>query len=692
VAREIPIERTRNIGIMAHIDAGKTTTSERVLFYTGVQQRMGEVHEGSATMDWMEQEQERGITITAAATTCFWRGHRLNLIDTPGHVDFTIEVERSLRVLDGAVCVFCAVSGVQPQSETVWRQADRYQVPRVAFINKADRVGADPVRAVREMRERLRANPMVLHLPIGLEDDFTGVIDLVEMKSIVWDDESLGAHMDVSDIPGERADEAAEARDVLLQALADVDDVIMARYLEGKPVSAAEVRAALRRATIANRAVPVLIGAAFKNKGVQPLLDAVVDYLPSPADRPPTAGVDLDGKPASRIAADDQPLAALAFKIMHDPAVGQLTYFRVYSGKVESGQTVYNASKGTRERLGRLLRMHANHREEIPECIAGDIAAAAGVRAVATGDTLCDERFPIILETLDVPTPVIAITVEPKSRADSDTLTTSLGRLALEDPSFRVATDPESGQTIISGMGELHLEIIVDRLQREFHVAAAVGKPQVAYRETVTRAAAGEGRLSRQVGGRGVYGHATITVAPRARGAGYLFQNAAAGALPREFALAVDRGVQAACQRGQLAGYPIVDLEVTLTGGSHHAVDSSEQAFEMAGALALKDALASAGLALLEPIMNIEVMTPEEFFGHVIGDLSARRAKITGQGDDARGGVQSVSGQVPLATMFGYATDLRSRTQGRATFSMQFSHYAPVPAQLSEAIVAKVTG
>jgi elongation factor G len=677
---------------MAHIDAGKTTTSERILYYTGVSYKMGEVHEGSATMDWMEQEQERGITITAAATTCFWKNHRINLIDTPGHVDFTIEVERSLRVLDGAVAVFCAVGGVEPQSETVWRQADRYGVPRVAFINKADRVGADPVRAVRQMRDRLKANPMVLHLPMGLEDDFTGIIDLVEMKSIVWDDESLGARFEVSDVPDERRDEAEIARDELLQALADVDDHIMAWYLEGRSVPAEEVRAALRRATIANRAVPVLIGAAFKNKGVQPLLDAVVDFLPSPADIPPVRGTHPDtGKEATRPAGDDQPFAALAFKIMNDPYVGQLTYFRVYSGTVESGQTVYNATKGKRERIGRLLRMHANKREEIAECAAGNIAAAVGLRITSTGDTLCDEQAPIVLESLNVPTPVIAITVEPKSVADGDKMGKGLQRLALEDPSFRVTTDPESGQTIISGMGELHLEIIVDRLLREHKVEAAVGKPQVAYRETVTRRAEGEGRFVRQTGGRGMYGHARIVVEPLERGAGYRFENAAVGGvIPKEFVPAIDKGIQGACQRGMLAGYPLVDLQATLVDGSYHEVDSNEVAFNVAGSLALQEAAQQAGLVLLEPVMDLEVVTPEEFLGDVIGDLNARRGKVTGM--EQRGNVQVVSGQVPLATMFGYATDLRSRTQGRATFSMQFSHYAPVPSQLSEEIVARVTG
>jgi elongation factor G len=697
VARELPIERTRNIGIMAHIDAGKTTTSERILFYTGVQHRMGEVHEGTTVMDWMEQEQERGITITAAATTCFWRGHRINLIDTPGHVDFTIEVERSLRVLDGAVAVFCAVAGVQPQSETVWRQADRYNVPRIVFINKADRVGADPVRTVEQIRDRLRANPLTLQLPIGLEDDFIGVIDLVEMKSIVWpaDDDSYGLEFEVGDVPDERRDEAETARDTLLQALADVDDQIMAHYLEGKYVAPAEVRAALRRATIANRAVPVLVGAAFRNKGVQALLDAIVDFLPAPTDIPPVRGKVPDTGTSSyedeRAASDEAPFAALAFKIMTDPYVGNLTYFRVYSGTLESGDTVYNASKGKRERIGRLVRMHANKREDIKDVVAGNIAAAVGLRVTATGDTLCDEKAPIVLETLTIPTPVIAITVEPRTEDDSEKLTLSLQKLALEDPSFHVTTDPDSGQTIISGMGELHLEIIVDRLQREFKVTATVGKPQVAYRETVTQRAEGEGKFIRQSGGRGQYGHVRLVLEPLPAGSGYKFVNAvAATSVPREFIPAVDRGVAEALARGFLAGYPLVDVQATLVDGSYHDVDSSEMAFNIAGSLAVKEACTSAGVQLLEPVMDIEIVSPEEFLGDVIGDFNSRRGRITGM--DPRAGVQVLAGQVPLASMFGYATDLRSRTQGRATYTMQFAQYAPVPTQISEEIVARVKG
>jgi elongation factor G len=691
--RELPIERTRNIGIMAHIDAGKTTTSERILYYTGVSYKMGEVHEGAATMDWMEQEQERGITITSASTTCFWRGFRINLIDTPGHVDFTIEVERSLRVLDGAVALFDAVAGVEPQSETVWRQADRYAVPRIAFVNKADRVGADPARAVREMRDRLQANPVVVHLPLGLEADFVGVIDLIAMKAIVWDEESLGARFHIVDIPDEHKDDAFISRDEMLQALANVDDELMAKYIEGGELSDGDVRAALRRATIQLRAVPVLIGAAFKNKGVQPLLDAVVDYLPSPVDIPPVKGVDSDGRPVSRAASDDQPFAALVFKILTDPYVGQLTYFRVYSGTVASGQTVYNATKGKRERIGRLLQMHANKREEIKDVACGNIAAAVGLRTAATGDTLCDEHDPALLEQIAFPNPVISIAIEPRTQADSDRLGVALAKLALEDPSFKVHTDPETSQTLISGMGELHLEIIVDRLFREFKVAASVGKPQVAYRETVASATPvhAEGRYIRQTGGRGQYGHCKITVEAQPRGGGYAFVNATTGGvIPREFIPAIDKGIQEATQRGVLAGYPMTDVKVTLLDGSYHEVDSSELAFKIAGSLGFQEGARRAGLVLLEPMMAVEVVTPEDFMGDVIGDLSARRGKVTKL--DSRPGVQIIDAEVPLATMFGYATDLRSRTQGRATFTMQFAHYAPVPAHISEEIVARVKG
>jgi elongation factor G len=692
MAREFPIDRIRNIGIMAHIDAGKTTTSERILYYTGVSYKIGEVDEGAATMDWMEQEQERGITITSAATTCFWNNHRINLIDTPGHVDFTIEVERSLRVLDGAVAVFCAVAGVQPQSETVWRQANRYGVPRIAFINKVDRVGANPLRAIHQIRERLKANPVPIHLPLGLEDDFVGVIDLIQMKSIVWDEESLGAQYHTGDIPDDQREEAEISRDEMLQALADVDDQIMAKYLEGQPVTEAELRAALRRATIQLKAVPVLIGAAFKNKGVQPLLDAVVDYLPAPSDIPPVEGTNpYTGAKTSRAATDDAPFCGYAFKIMSDPFVGQLTYFRVYSGTLESGTTIYNARKGKRERIGRLLRMHANKREDIKDIQTGNICAAVGLRVTSTGDTLCDEKEPIVLEALTIPEPVISIALEPKTKADSDKLGAALGKLSLEDPSFRVHTDPETMQTLISGMGELHLEIIVDRLFREFKVEATAGRPQVAYRETIARKAAAEGRFIRQTGGRGQYGHVKITVEPAGNGKGYVFENeVVGGAIPREYIPAVDKGIQEALQRGVLCGYPMVDVKVTLHDGSYHEVDSSEMAFKIAGSMAFQEGAKRAGLLLLEPVMSVEIVTPEDFMGEVIGDVNARRGRIAGI--ETHLGTQVITAEVPLATMFGYATDLRSRTQGRATFTMQFAKYVAIPTHISEELVAKVKG
>jgi elongation factor G len=690
-ARTGSIAQTRNIGIMAHIDAGKTTTSERILFYTGVQQRMGEVHDGASTMDWMQQEQERGITITAASTTCFWRDHRINLIDTPGHVDFTIEVERSLRVLDGAVALFDAVHGVQPQTETVWRQADRYAVPRVAFINKTDRVGANPDRAVSMIRERLNANPVVLQLPLGLGDAFVGVIDLVDMKAIVWDDESLGLRYEVVEIPGELEIAARDERGHLLEAIADVDDAFMNKYLGGQAVTSADVRAALRRATIANRAVPVLIGAAFRNKGVQPLLDAVVDFLPSPADIPPVRGVHPEtGEVTTRRAADDEPTCAIAFKIMTDPQVGALTYIRVYSGQVASGDTVYNATKGRRERIGRLLRMHANRREDIKEVHAGNIAAAVGLRATATGDTLCDEHHPIVLSSLTVPTPVIAVAVEPRGPEGSVALAEALAKLALEDPSFVVQSDPSSGQIIISGMGELHLEIIVDRLCREFGVQASIGRPQVAYRETITRTATGEGRFARVIGGRGHFGQVRLALTPRIPGEGFKYAVATGQPVPREYLGAVERAVMEAVQRGSVAGFPLIDLSVTLVGGLVQMVDASEMAFGSAAALAFQDACAQAGVVLVEPLMAVEIIAPDESLGEVLGDFNARRGRISGM--DQRPGAQVVSGHAPLAAMFGYATDLRSTSQGRATFSMQFSHYAPVPSQLSEEIVAKVKG
>ncbi len=672
---------------MAHIDAGKTTTTERILFYTGVSRKMGEVHEGTTQMDWMEQEQERGITITAASTTCFWREHRINIIDTPGHVDFTVEVERSLRVLDGAVAVFDAVGGVEPQSETVWRQADKYRVPRLAFVNKCDRVGADPDRCVREMRERLKGNPIVIQIPNALEDGFSGVVDLIEMKLVDWEDDSVGAEPVVKEIPLELREAAEAARAAMVEAISEADDEAMRAYLEESELSPTLLRAALRRATIGGHAVPVLCGAAFRNKGVQPLLDAVVDYLPSPIDIPPVIGKDLDGKRTERRAADAEPFSALAFKIMNDPFVGTLTYFRVYSGRVTAGSTVFNASKGKRERIGRLLRMHANKREDINEVTCGNIAAAAGLRATATGDTLCDEKTPVVLELMEFPAPVISIAIEPKTQANQDKIGLALQKLAIEDPSFRVHTDAETGQTIISGMGELHLEIIVDRLVREFKVEAYVGRPQVAYRETITREAEAEGKYIRQTGGRGQYGHVILHVEP-AEGKGILFEDATVGGIvPREFVPAVERGVRESLARGILAGYPVIDVDVRLTGGSYHEVDSSEMAFQIAGSMGATAAAREAAPVLLEPVMEVEVLTPDEFMGEVIGNLSARRGRVSGM--EARGSAQAISAEVPLATMFGYSTDVRSMTQGRATYTMQFARYAPVPTRVTESIVER---
>jgi elongation factor G len=678
---------------MAHIDAGKTTTTERVLFYTGVSRKMGEVHEGTTQMDWMEQEQERGITITAASTTCFWRDNRINIIDTPGHVDFTIEVERSLRVLDGAVALFCAVGGVEPQSETVWRQADRYHVPRIAFINKCDRIGADPDRCVQEIRERLRANPIVIQIPNGLEDQFSGVVDLIEMKTVEWEADTLGATPEVTDIPEELVEAATAARATMIEAIAEADDEAMRAYLEERELDAAFLRAALRRATIAGRAVPVLLGAAFKNKGVQPLLDAVVDFLPSPADVPAVAGKDAAGRPTTRKADDAEPFSALAFKIMNDasdPFVGSLTYFRVYSGKVETGATVYNAVKGKREKIGRLLRMHANKREDVKEVTCGNIAAAAGLRVTTTGDTLCDEKAPVVLEVMDFPAPVISIAIEPKTQVGQDKLGLALAKLAVEDPSFSVKTDAETGQTIISGMGELHLEIIVDRLVREFKIEATVGRPQVAYRETIAREAAAEGKYIRQTGGRGAYGHVSLHVEP-AQGKGIIFEDATVGgAVPPEFVPAVERGVRETLSRGVMAGYPMIDVAVKLTGGSYHEIDSSEKAFQIAGSMGAQAAAREAGPVLLEPLMQVEVLTPDEFMGEVTGNLSARRGRVSGM--EARGSAQAITAEVPLASMFGYSTDVRSMTQGRATYTMQFSRYAPVPTHVTESIVERMRG
>ena len=689
--RSHPLERYRNIGIMAHIDAGKTTTTERILFYTGVTHKLGEVHEGTTVMDWMEQERERGITITSAATTCFWRDHRINIIDTPGHVDFTIEVERSLRVLDGAVAVFDAVNGVEPQSETVWRQADKYQVPRVCFINKMDRVGADFFMSVDTIKEKLSAKPVVLQLPIGREDKFRGMVDLVKMKGITFDDETMGAAYQEGDIPADLAEQAREARAALEEAVAEIDDELMAKYLDGRPLSDDEVRRGLRRGTIERRFFPVLCGTAFKNKGVQQILDAVVDYLPGPLDKPPVMGTTPKGALAERKTADQEPFAALAFKLMHDPFVGNLTYFRVYSGKLEAGSYVYNAGKDKKERIGRLLQMHANKREEIKEVCAGDIAAAVGLRQTTTGDTLCDEDKPIILEKMEFPQPVIHVAVEPKTKGDQDKMGLALNRLQMEDPSFRVHTDEETGQTIIAGMGELHLEIIVDRMFREFKVEANVGKPQVAYRETITRRVEAEGRYIRQTGGRGQYGHCWLRLHPQEPGKGFEFVNAVVGGvIPKEFINPIQKGIEEAMQGGVLAGFPMVDIKVEVFDGSYHDVDSSEMAFKIAASLGFKEGCARAHPVLLEPIMNVEVVTPEPFMGDVIGDLNSRRGKI--QGMNPRGGVQVIAAQVPLAEMFGYATDLRSKTQGRATYTMQFGHYAQVPGSIAETIVTRSKG
>jgi len=692
MARTVSLEKTRNIGIMAHIDAGKTTTTERILYYTGINYKIGEVHEGTATMDWMVQEQERGITITSAATTCLWRDHRVNIIDTPGHVDFTIEVERSLRVLDGAVAVFCSVGGVEPQTETVWRQADKYGVPRIAFVNKMDRLGADFFRVVQMIRDRLGARPAIIELPIGAEEKFAGVIDLVSMKAVVWEDESLGAKFRTEPIPESLIAQANEYREKLLETAADCDEAIMEKYLEGKEIGENELRAAIRRGALSLKIVPTLCGSAFRNKGVQPLLDAVVDYLPSPLDIPPVKGVNPSSQqPEERPAKDDAPFSALAFKIMTDPFVGTLSFFRVYSGALTSGSSVYNSTKGKRERIGRLLKMHANKREEIKEVYAGDIAAAVGLKTATTGDTLCDEDHPIILESIDFPDPVISIAIEPKSKADQERLGLSLQKLATEDPSFRVRTDEETGQTIISGMGELHLEIIVDRLLREFNVGANVGKPQVAYKETIRKSVEQQGKFIRQTGGRGQYGDVWIKVEPQQPGSGFEFVDAVkGGSIPREYIPAVEKGVREATENGALAGYPMVDVKVTLFDGSYHDVDSSEIAFKIAGSMAFKEAARKANPVLLEPIMSVEVVVPEEFMGDVIGDISSRRGKVLGM--DTRPAAQAIDARVPLAQMFGYATDLRSMTQGRATYTMQFSHYEPVPATVAEGIIAKFDG
>jgi elongation factor G len=690
-----PLHLYRNIGIAAHVDAGKTTTTERVLFYTGTSHKIGEVHDGAATMDWMVQEQERGITITSAATTCYWSGmdkqyekHRVNIIDTPGHVDFMIEVERSLRVLDGAVVVFDSVAGVEPQSETVWRQSNKYGVPRIVFVNKMDRMGANFLRVVEQIKKRLGANPVVLQMPIGAEEDFKGVIDLIKMKAILWDEDNKGMTFKYADIPADMVSQCQDFRNQIVEAAAESNEELMDKYLDGQELSEAEIKKALRQRTIANEIVPVYCGSAFKNKGVQAVLDGVIDFLPSPLDIPPVKGVDDDGEEDSRKTSYDTPFSALAFKIATDPFVGTLTYIRVYSGVLKSGDTVYNPVKGKRERIGRLLQMHANSREEIKEVRAGDIAACVGLKAVTTGDTLCDEKQIITLERMDFPDPVIAVAVEPKTKADQEKMGIALGKLAQEDPSFRVHTDEESGQTIIEGMGELHLEIIVDRLRREFFVEANVGKPQVAYRETLRSAVEQEGKFVRQSGGRGQYGHVVIKLEPKERGAGYEFENAiVGGVIPREYIPAVDKGIQEQLGNGVLAGYPFVDVKVTLFDGSYHDVDSSEMAFKIAGSMAFKQGVMKANPVLLEPIMSVEVVTPEDYMGDVMGDLSRRRGMVQGMDESPAGKV--IRAEVPLAEMFGYSTDLRSATQGRATYTMEFARYAEAPANIADAIVKK---
>jgi elongation factor G len=699
MARKTPIERYRNIGISAHIDAGKTTTTERILFYTGVNHKLGEVHEGAATMDWMEQEQERGITITSAATTTFWKGmdlsfpeHRINIIDTPGHVDFTIEVERSMRVLDGACMVYCAVGGVQPQSETVWRQANKYGVPRLAFVNKMDRTGANFFKVYEQMRLRLKANPVAIQIPIGSEDNFKGVVDLVKMKAIFWDEASKGMKFEYAEIPAELADTAKEWREKMVEAAAEANEELMNKYLEGGALTEAEIKVGLRHRTIAHEITPMLCGSAFKNKGVQAMLDAVVEYLPSPVDRPAVMGENDRGVSEERPANDEAPFAALAFKIMTDPYVGQLTFLRVYSGVLASGDTVINSVKSRKERVGRLLQMHANQRDEIKEVRAGDIAAAVGMKDVTTGDTLCDPDKVITLERMIFPEPVISQAVEPKTKADQEKMGIALNRLAQEDPSFRVHTDEESGQTIISGMGELHLEILVDRMKREFGVEASVGKPQVAYRETIRKTVENaEGKFIKQSGGRGQYGHVVLKLEPQTPGAGFAFVDAIkGGVVPREYIPAVEKGVNETLKAGVLAGYPVVDVKVTLHFGSYHEVDSNENAFKMAASMGFKDGMRAASPALLEPIMAVEVETPEEKMGDVMGDLSSRRGVIQGM-DDIPGGGKAIRAEVPLAEMFGYSTTLRSLTQGRATYTMEFKHYAEAPKNVAEAVISAKT-
>ena len=698
MSRKTPIERYRNIGIMAHIDAGKTTTTERILFYTGISHKMGEVHDGAAVMDWMVQEQERGITITSAATTCFWKGmdqqfeeHRINIIDTPGHVDFTIEVERSLRVLDGACAVFCAVGGVEPQSETVWRQANKYHVPRIAFVNKMDRQGADFFNVVRQIKGRLGATPVPVQVPIGAEEDFEGVVDLVRNVAIYWNDESQGTTYEAREVPGNLEGLVAEWREHLVEAAAEANEDLMTRYLEAGELSADEINAGIRARTLANEVVPTFCGSAFKNKGVQAMLDGVVQYMPSPTEVPPIRGIldDKDGTEGVRQSSDSEPFAALAFKIATDPFVGSLTFFRVYSGVLKSGDTIYNAVKQKKDRVGRILQMHANSREEIGEVRAGDIAAAVGLKDFTTGETLCDPRHVITLERMEFPEPVISVAVEPKTKADQEKMGVALGKLAHEDPSFRVSTDEESGQTIISGMGELHLDIIVDRLRREFKVEANVGKPQVAYRETIRKQVEQEGKFVRQSGGRGQYGHVYLRIEPNEPGAGYEFVDAiVGGAVPREYIPAVNKGIREQMENGVVAGYPVVDVKVTLFDGSYHDVDSSEMAFKVAGSMGFREGALKASPVLLEPIMKVEVVTPEEYMGDVVGDLNRRRGLIQGMDDSPAG--KLVHAEVPLKEMFGYATDLRSQTQGRATYSMEFERYSETPSSIADEVMRKI--
>ena len=711
--RSVPLEKIRNIGIMAHIDAGKTTTTERILFYTGITHKMGEVHEGTAVMDWMEQEQERGITITSAATTCFWNNYRINIIDTPGHVDFTVEVERSLRVLDGAIAILGAVEGVEPQTEAVWRQADKYRVPRMVFVNKMDRIGADFEACFKQLRTKVRANPIAIQWPIGAEDNFQGVIDLIQQKAFVWKEETLGAKYEIEDIPADLVETARQRRDEMIEVLGEADDHILEKYVQGEEVTPEEIKAALRRATIGLKAVPVLCGSAFKNKGVQLLLEAVVDYLPSPVDVLPIEGVNPSNEEEKlvRPAVDTEPFSALVFKIMTDPFVGQLAFMRVYSGSLKSGDTVYNPRRDRRERIGRLLKMHANKREEINEVFAGDIAAAVGLKSVSTGDTVCDESAAVVFEAMEFPAPVISVAIEPKTKADQEKLAGSLGKLMQEDPTFHVHTDPDTGETLISGMGELHLEILVDRMMREFKVAANVGRPQVAYRETISKASEAEGKYVRQTGGRGQYGHVVLQVEPLPHpdpvaiadltkkkstnrfdaDLQLLFIDAiVSGVVPREYIPAIYSGVREAMEGGILAGYEMTGIQVKLTFGSYHEVDSSEMAFKIAGSMGFKEAARRARPILLEPVMRVEVVVPEEYMGDVLGDLNGRRGRIEGM--EKRGSTQIVQSTVPLAEMFGYATDLRSRTQGRASYSMHFARYEPAPASISEEVVARVQG